>query len=148
MSARAKGVDAATVYWSFDLPKLCQDDHLIAMGKLIHQRGLEVAIIDPLCLTLLDARTATYNVVETQPLAFNNGIDTLGPAALGKVQNGSFVNLNLAPNATVIALAHDALFQQLGQSQIADAPLSPAGRRVLDDSLNPEILDSLAEPWA
>ncbi|MCY2987860.1 MAG: AAA family ATPase [Planctomycetota bacterium] len=51
-------VDAAEVYWSFDLPKLCRDDHLAAMGEVIRQRGIEVAVIDPLYLTLLDARTA------------------------------------------------------------------------------------------
>ncbi|MCY2990916.1 MAG: AAA family ATPase [Planctomycetota bacterium] len=57
-AAVARGVDAAEVHWSFDLPKLCRDDHLAAMGEVITQRGIEVAVIDPLYLTLLDARTA------------------------------------------------------------------------------------------
>jgi replicative DNA helicase len=58
-AAKAKGVNAASVYWSFDLPKLCRKDHLMAMAEVIRQRGIDVAIVDPLYLTLLDARTAS-----------------------------------------------------------------------------------------
>lgn len=58
-AAQAKGIDAASVLWSFDLPKLCRDDHLAAMAEVIRDRGIQVAIVDPLYLSLLDAQTAS-----------------------------------------------------------------------------------------
>lgn len=58
--AAAKGIDlaAANVFWSFDLPKLARADHLLAIADVIEQRKIDVAVIDPLYLSLLDASTA------------------------------------------------------------------------------------------
>lgn len=46
------------VAWCFDLPRLCRQDHIDAMGQVIRDQGLKVAILDPLYLALLDGQTA------------------------------------------------------------------------------------------
>ena len=55
--AKQKGIHLAdcSIFWSFDLPKLCQKDHLAALGDSIAARGIEVVVIDPLYLSLLSA---------------------------------------------------------------------------------------------
>jgi len=59
--ADAKGVDLQTcsILWSFDIPKLARDDHLQALAETIKERSIDVAILDPLYLSLLDASTAS-----------------------------------------------------------------------------------------
>lgn len=59
--AAAKGINLrdASVLWSFELPKLGVADHIAAMEKLIVERGLDVIVVDPLYLSLLDAKTAS-----------------------------------------------------------------------------------------
>jgi len=54
--AEARGVDLAdcSVVWSFDLPKLGRASHLETMAAVIQQHALEVVIVDPLYLSLLD----------------------------------------------------------------------------------------------
>ena len=58
--ADARGVDLqdASLLWSFSLPKLSADDDLRWLGKVITDNKLEVVIIDPLYLSLLDAESA------------------------------------------------------------------------------------------
>jgi hypothetical protein len=58
--AAAKGIDLAdcSVFWSFDLPKLCHLDHLDHFAQTIGKYKLRVAIVDPLYLSLLNADTA------------------------------------------------------------------------------------------
>ena len=58
--AAAKGIDlaACSVLWSFDLPKLCHLDHLKHFAQTIDKHKLQVAIVDPLYLSLLNADTA------------------------------------------------------------------------------------------
>ncbi len=58
--AKSKGLDlgGVAVDWSFDLPKLCREDHITALKQVILERHLEVIIIDPLYLSLLSAETA------------------------------------------------------------------------------------------
>jgi hypothetical protein len=58
--AAAKGVDLAdcSVLWSFDLPKLCHRDHLDHFARTLDKHKLQVAIVDPLYLSLLSADTA------------------------------------------------------------------------------------------
>jgi replicative DNA helicase len=59
-TAAAKGVNLAdcSVYWSFDLPRLSQATDLEALRSTILQRGIKVAIFDPLYLCLLSSDTA------------------------------------------------------------------------------------------
>ena len=56
--ASAKGVSLAdcSVSWCFDLPKLCRPDHLDLFCKTIEQHKLQVAVVDPLYLSLLQCR--------------------------------------------------------------------------------------------
>lgn len=58
--ARSKGVDLSTcsIFWQFDLPKLSKPAHLAALRDLIAEHKLEVVVVDPLYLALLDADTA------------------------------------------------------------------------------------------
>lgn len=58
--ADAKGVDlqACSILWSFDLPKLTRDDHLQALAETIKERSISVAVLDPLYLSLLTLETA------------------------------------------------------------------------------------------
>jgi hypothetical protein len=58
--AAVKGVNLAdcSVWWSFDLPRLWQATDLDALRCTILQRGIQVAIIDPLYLCLLSGDTA------------------------------------------------------------------------------------------
>ncbi len=58
--AAARNVDPAScrIYWSFDLPRLSRLDHLDQMAVLIQQYALEVVVVDPLYLALLDADAA------------------------------------------------------------------------------------------
>ncbi|MFO0905681.1 MAG: AAA family ATPase [Pirellulales bacterium] len=58
--ANARGVDLrdASLLWSFSLPKLSADDHLLWLEKVITDKKLEVVIVDPLYLSLLDAENA------------------------------------------------------------------------------------------
>ena len=46
-----------------------------------------------------DLPNGTYAVIETQPLAFNDGIDTQGTPLLGKVEDDRFVDIEL-PDST------------------------------------------------
>jgi len=57
-AARGFALGDADVFWSFDLPKLARADHLSAIADVITKRNIDVAIIDPLYLSLLDASTA------------------------------------------------------------------------------------------
>jgi hypothetical protein len=59
--AAAKGIDLAgcDVRWCFDLPRLCNLEHLDALEAVIRAEGLRVAILDPLYLALLSAETAS-----------------------------------------------------------------------------------------
>ena len=58
--AAAKGVNLGDceVFWSFDLPRLSQATDLEALRSTIVQRGIQVAILDPLYLCLLSTDTA------------------------------------------------------------------------------------------
>jgi len=58
--AAAKGVDlaACSVFWSFDLPRLSQREHLDHLRATSERHGLKVWIVDPLYLALLSADTA------------------------------------------------------------------------------------------
>ena len=114
-AAVAKGIDAASVYWSFDLPKLSQDNHLAAMGEVITQRGIEVAVIDPLYLTLLDARTAGQA----------SNVFTMGPAL------APLTALGQATGCTILLAHHfrktgasdpnePASLEQLSQASVAE----------------------------
>jgi len=46
------------IYWGFDLPKLCQPLHVEALADLIKEKGIKLAIVDPLYLSLFTAETA------------------------------------------------------------------------------------------
>lgn len=58
--AKGRGFDLneTEIFLNFDLPKLARADDLLVLADLIADRGIEVAIIDPLYLSLLDASTA------------------------------------------------------------------------------------------
>ena len=43
------------MFWSFSLPKLGRGDHIEALAKLIEMHSLDVVIVDPLYLSLLEA---------------------------------------------------------------------------------------------
>jgi hypothetical protein len=60
--AESKGVrlEDCSILWNFDLPKLYDLDHLDAIRATIQSRGIEVALIDPLYLSLLSPATAGY----------------------------------------------------------------------------------------
>ncbi|MHB1036813.1 MAG: AAA family ATPase [Pirellulales bacterium] len=57
--AEARQVDLAdcSILWSFCLPKLCREAHLDALATVIQKESLDVAIIDPLYLSLLDPQS-------------------------------------------------------------------------------------------
>lgn len=59
--ARSRGMELGPddVLWSFDLPKLARADHLLAIGDIIAERSIDVVVIDPLYLSLLDAKSAS-----------------------------------------------------------------------------------------
>ncbi len=54
--AEARGVALAdcSVFWAFDLPKLGRGDHLAAMAGLVQAHSLDVIVVDPLYLSLLE----------------------------------------------------------------------------------------------
>lgn len=54
--AESRGVDLAqcSVFWSFDLPKLGRLDHIDAMADVVQRHSLDVVLVDPLYLSLLD----------------------------------------------------------------------------------------------
>jgi len=58
--AKSKDVELAdySILWGFDLPKLTFPDHLQAMADTIADRSIDVAVVDPLYLSLLTAETA------------------------------------------------------------------------------------------
>ncbi len=58
--AKAKGLNLGdcSVHWSFDLPRLSRADHLDVLRSVIRDRGIKVAIFDPLYLCLLSGETA------------------------------------------------------------------------------------------
>ena len=55
--ADAKGVDLAdcSIWWGFDLPKLGRPDHLEILANVIDQHALQVIVVDPLYLSLMEA---------------------------------------------------------------------------------------------
>jgi len=59
--AESKGVSLAdcSIWWSFDLPRLSQTDHLDALRSIIAEKGLRVAVLDPLYLCLLSGDMAS-----------------------------------------------------------------------------------------
>jgi len=59
--AQSKGVDLAgcSIVWGFTLPKLGNKGHLDALATLIEQHKLQVVVVDPLYLSLLDATDST-----------------------------------------------------------------------------------------
>jgi len=60
--ADSKRVDLpdCTIQFSFGLPKLSRDDHLELLERLIRERAFDVAILDPLYLSLLSPETAGH----------------------------------------------------------------------------------------
>lgn len=58
--AESRGIDlrADGPLWSFDLPKLSRVDHLHYLERVVTDNGIQVCMIDPLYLTLLDARSS------------------------------------------------------------------------------------------
>jgi hypothetical protein len=58
--AESKGVKLSDcdVLWGFDLPKLSNGNHLELMHGIFEKEKIQVAIVDPLYLALLDAQTA------------------------------------------------------------------------------------------
>lgn len=58
--AESKGVNLSDcdVLWGFDLPKLNRDNHLDLMHEIFEREKIQVAIVDPLYLSLFDAQTA------------------------------------------------------------------------------------------
>jgi hypothetical protein len=58
--ADSKGINLAETdcLWSFDLPHLSDLTHLDTMERMIRDRGIEVVVVDPLYLCLLDSDTA------------------------------------------------------------------------------------------
>ena len=47
-----------SILWGFSLPKLSRDDHLQALAETITERELDVVVVDPLYLAMLDPTTA------------------------------------------------------------------------------------------
>lgn len=58
--AQARGIDLAdtSIQWNFQLPKVCNGEHLYELAKLIDQHSLDVIVLDPLYLSLLSLETA------------------------------------------------------------------------------------------
>lgn len=58
--ADARGVDLRTdgPLWAFDLPKLSRVDHLSHLERVITENGIQVVMIDPLYLVLLDGASS------------------------------------------------------------------------------------------
>jgi hypothetical protein len=58
--AKSKGVALreCSVNWSFDLPRLFMPEHIEALAAVITEKKLDVAIVDPLYLTMLSPQTA------------------------------------------------------------------------------------------
>lgn len=58
--AEARGVRLAdcSAFWSFDLPKLGRLDHVAAMAGVVQTLSLDVVVVDPLYLSLLDGTEA------------------------------------------------------------------------------------------
>lgn len=52
--ARGVGLAECAVFWSFDLPKLGRVGHVDAMAEIIQRHALDVIVVDPLYLSLLD----------------------------------------------------------------------------------------------
>jgi hypothetical protein len=70
---RAKGVDPVKLedylQWQFHLPQLASDDHLTELEQGLEMDEIEVAIIDPLYLSLLSgSNVRAENVFEVGPL--------------------------------------------------------------------------------
>lgn len=58
--AEAKSVNLAecTISWCFEVPKLTRHEHLEAMENTIEKQSIDVAVVDPLYLSLLTPETA------------------------------------------------------------------------------------------
>lgn len=59
--AKTKGVNLAdcSIHWSFDVPQLSRNDHIGRLIHIIQQKTLEVVVIDPLYLSLLNPESST-----------------------------------------------------------------------------------------
>lgn len=111
--ARSKGVELrdASLFWSFDLPKLSRQDHLTHLERVIGERGIEVVIIDPLYLSLLEAAD------------FGNASNVYAMGA--KLQ--PIGEIGQRTNATMIVLHH---FKRSASSDMGD----PASLEMLSQS--------------
>ncbi len=56
--ARGLNLRSLPIFWGFDLPKLCQPAHVEALAELIERKGIRLAIVDPLYLSLFTAESA------------------------------------------------------------------------------------------
>ena len=115
--AAAKGIDLADcfLHWSFDLPKLSRLDHLDHFAATIDQHGLQVAVVDPLYLSLLDPATAS-----------NAGnIYTMGTilqplSALAQEHGASLTVLHHFRKSGVVDDDEPAGLEELAQSGVAE----------------------------
>lgn len=111
--ADAKNIDLAdcSIFWSFDLPKLSQQDHLDLLAETIVKHSLAVAVVDPLYLALLSAETAGHA----------GNVYAMGSLLMGLSRVGQ------STGCTMIVLHH---FRKSGQPD----PDEPAGLEELSQA--------------
>lgn len=113
--AEARGITAANVDWSHDLPKLSRIDHLQWLEQVIEERGIEVAIIDPLYLSLLSAANAGQagNV-----FAMGSALEPL--TAIGQRTKCTIVALHHFKRSAAMDTGEPASLEMLSQAGIVE----------------------------
>jgi hypothetical protein len=115
--AKAKQIDLAdcSVLWGFDLPKLALDDHLAHMEEVITSREINVAVIDPLYLSLLSMETAGK---ASNVFAMGSLLQPLGE--LGQRTKCTFIVLHHFRKSGVPNPEDPATLEELSQSGISE----------------------------
>lgn len=113
--AEARGITAANVDWSHDLPKLSRIDHLQWLEQVIEERGIEVAIIDPLYLSLLSAANAGQagNV-----FAMGSALEPL--TAIGQRTGCTIIALHHFKRSAAMDTGEPASLEMLSQAGIVE----------------------------
>jgi hypothetical protein len=115
--AEAKGVTLtdASVLWCFDLPKLSRHDHLKLFHETIAQHGIQVAVVDPLYLSLLSAETA-----KSAGNLFAMGAALQPLTAIGQETGCTIVFLHHFRKTGVVDPDEPAALEELSQSGVAE----------------------------
>ena len=103
------------ILWGFDLPKLGRADHLFALEKVIREEGIQVAVIDPLYLSLLTSDNASQ---ASNVYAMGSLLQPLGE--IGQTTSKTIIVLHHFKRSAQADEAEPASLEMLSQAGIVE----------------------------